>query len=426
VISAKVYLWGTAIGAIIQEDRGSVPTFAYDERFLMSGIEIAPLTMPLSARHFAFPALNPTTFFGLPGAFADSLPDKYGTRVFERYLTDQGRDISDISAVERLCYMGKRAMGALEYVPEKVFFDNRNEAVDIDALVRLASDVLMQRESIHMSSMEQMISIGTSAGGARAKAVIAYDPVTGDIRSGQIDAGTGYEYWIIKFDGVENNKDKGEAADGPQYTRIEYAYYLMAKNCGVEINSCRLHEENGRYHFMTKRFDRDEEGRKKHMISLEGMAHFDFNTPGVNSYEQTADILYRLNMGSDTVEQLFRRMVFNDIARNFDDHVKNTSFLMDRKGVWSLAPAYDITFAYDKSNFWLARHQMRINGKLEEIRDEDLINAGLRMNLSRQKCISNVARVKEIVSDWYQYADQAGVRKSYAEAIGKVHRVTNS
>jgi len=407
----------------MQESIGSVPVFAYDKDFIGSGIEIAPLTMPLSARNYVFPALSAETFFGLPGALADSLPDRYGTKVLERYLSDQGRDISTLTAVERLCYTGKRGMGALEYVPDMMPFGDSRQTVNIDALVRLASDVLMQRENIHADSMEQMISVGTSAGGARAKAVVAWNPTTGDIRSGQVDAGDGYDYWIIKFDGVENNKDKGDAADGPQYTRIEYAYYLMAEESGIVINSCRIHEENGRYHFMTRRFDRDRQGRKVHMLSLEGMAHFDFNTPGANSYEQVADILYRLNMGSAEAEQLFRRMVFNDIARNFDDHAKNISFLMDRNGTWSLAPAYDLTFACDKSNFWLAQHQMSIGGKLEDITDNDLINAGLRMNLSKQKCVSNIERVKSAVSDWQKYAAEAGVRESDAMAVGKAHRV---
>lgn len=420
MITAKVYMWDSLIGAVIQEDISSVPRFSYDERFLESGIEIAPLTMPLSRKIYSFPELAYKTFFGLPGALADSLPDKYGTKVFERYLTTQGRDTNSITPVERLCYMGKRGMGALEYIPEMDIGIHKKAEIDIDELVKLASDILTDRKKIHVSTMEQMMNIGTSAGGARAKAVIAWNPKTGDIRSGQVDAGNGYENWIIKFDGVKGNKDKLESDDEPQYTAIEYAYYLMAKDAGIIMTPCMLYEESGRRHFMTKRFDRNDNGEKLHMLSLEGMAHFDFNNPGENSYEQVSDIVYRLGMGAKEVEQLFRRMVFNEYAKNYDDHVKNISFLMDKNGEWSLAPAYDITYAYDKSNFWLNAHQLCIAGKRNEITDEDLLDSGIRMNLNKQKCVAILGQVRNVVADWKRYAKEVSIKKENAEAINKI------
>ena len=228
MIAAEVFLWGTRIGVVMQEEINSVAKFNYDEKFLKSRIEVSPIAMPLSDRVYSFPALRLETFKGLPGMLCDSLPDKFGTKLVERYLAEQGRSIHDFSSVERLCYVGNRGMGALEYVPAKEYFGTPDKSLNIDALVQLASDILSEKESIHISkndyAMEQIIKVGTSAGGARAKAVIAWNEETKDIRSGQVEAGKGYGYWLIKFDGIKNNKDKGEVEDGPEYTRIEYAY----------------------------------------------------------------------------------------------------------------------------------------------------------------------------------------------------------
>ena len=413
MIAAEVFLWGTRIGVVSQADISDIPRFNYDERFVKSGIEVSPLMMPLSDRIYSFPELNIRSFYGLPGLLADSLPDKFGNILISRYLADQGRSVQEFSAVERLCYTGSRGMGALEYVPAMGYSNDAKATVDLDALVRLASDILTQRDSFHVKTdhhaMEQILQIGTSAGGARAKAVIAWNRQTGDIRSGQVETGDGYEYWLIKFDGVANNKDKGDKADVSSYTRIEYAYYLMARAAGVIMNTCKLYEESGRYHFLTKRFDKDQTNRKLHMHSLGGMAHFDFNDPGTHSYEQASDVLYRLGMGQEEVEELYRRMVFNVLARNQDDHVKNISFLMDRSGVWQLAPAYDVTYAYDPTNFWLARHQMSINGKVENISKSDLKESGRRMNLSNRKIEAMIYRAENAVSMWETFAEKAGV-----------------
>lgn len=411
MITAEVYLWGTRIGAVAQEDNGSVPLFNYDKDFLNSGIEVAPVAMPLSPMVYSFPALPKDTFYGLPGLLADSLPDKFGTKLIERYLSEQGRDMRSLTAVERLLYTGKRGMGALEYAPAKDYGEVRDGSINIDALVKLASDILSERENIHVSgdeqTMEQIINVGTSAGGARAKAIIAWNPETKDIRSGQIDAGTGYEYWLLKFDGVENNKDKGDKADAPAYTRIEYAYYLMAKKAGIVMNDCQLYQESGRYHFMTKRFDRSPEGAKIHMLSLGAMAHFDYNMPGVYSYEQAVSVMNRLHLGQNEVEQMFRRMTFNILMRNQDDHVKNISFLMDKSGTWSLSPAYDLTYANDKENLWLKSHQMSMNGKTEGFGLEDFYEAGRHMNLTKRKAEKILTEVKTAVREWESCAESA-------------------
>lgn len=422
MIAAEVFLWGTRIGVVLQEDSNAITKFNYDENFLKSHIEVAPIVMPLSKQVYSFPALNMETFKGLPGMLCDSLPDKFGTKLVERYLAEQGRNLKELTSVERLCYVGKRGMGALEYVPAKEYFHTPDQSLNLDALVQLASDILSERETIHVKgdnhAMEQIIKVGTSAGGARAKAVIAWNEKTGDIRSGQVDAGKGYGYWLIKFDGVKNNKDKGDKEDSTEYTRIEYAYHRMAVDAGIDMSECRLHEENGNYHFMTKRFDRDSEtGAKIHMQSLGAMAHYDFNEPGVYSYEQAANVIYQLGMGQKEIEQLYRRMVFNIMTRNQDDHVKNISFLMDKQGKWSLAPAYDITYSYDKTNRWLAKHQMSVNGKIDNFTMDDLRESAKRMNISKRKMEKIVEDVVMATSHWECYAQDAQIREQTFEEI---------
>lgn len=418
---AEVYLWGTRIGAVAQDGIDDIPKFNYDKEFLRSGIEVSPIVMPASERIYAFPALSRQTFYGLPGLLADSLPDKYGTKLIERYLAERGRSIQSLTAVERLLYTGKRGMGALEFFPQKNYGVAEDAPVDINAMVELASAILTNRENIHIciqdNAMEQIINVGTSAGGARAKAVIAWNRQTGDIRSGQIDAGKGYEYWLIKFDGVKNNKDKGDKEDGQAYTRIEYAYYLMAREAGIIMSDCRLYQESGRYHFMTRRFDRDEAGGKIHMQTLGALAHYDYNMPGVYSYEQAAHIIERLGIGQKAVEQFFRRMVFNIITRNQDDHVKNISFLMSRTGQWHLAPAYDITYASDMGNYWLAKHQMSMNGKTENFESEDFYACGKAMNLSKARIKKICEEVKASTLLWEQCAREAFLEERDMEEV---------
>lgn len=425
MIAAEVRLWGTRIGAVLQENLSTIPAFNYDQDFLASGIQLSPIMMPLNETIYFFPNLPIGTFHGLPGLLADSLPDKYGTALINSYLAAQGRDASSISAVERLLYTGTRGMGALEYYPDKSMGDIADHSLDIHALVQLASDILAQRENIHIrentDTMRQIIKIGTSAGGARAKAIVAWNPATGDIRSGQINAGDGYEYWLIKFDQVENNKDKGDKADGVCYTRIEYAYYLMALACGIQMSECRLYREGDAYHFMTKRFDRQQDGSKLHMQSLGALAHFDFNSPGANSYEQAAQVMIHLGLGQNELKELYRRMVFNVMTRNQDDHVKNISFLMDKTGTWDLAPAYDVTYAYDPSNYWLSRHQMSIHGLLKGYTTEDLLAAGKTIGLSKTRAKNILDEVCSGVTKWKSFAEKAEIPENVAAEISRNH-----
>lgn len=413
MIGAQVYLWGTRIGFVAFDDTTGLGSFEYDTAFLASGIEVSPIMMPLSGRVFVFPELPRKSFHGLPGLLSDSLPDKFGNAVIDAWLRRQGRSPESFNPVERLCYTGSRGMGALEYVPALGPNPKESESIEIDGLVKLASDILQDRESMHIqyteNAMAEIIKVGTSAGGARAKAVIAWNKETGDIRSGQIQAGDGYEYWLIKFDDVKGNGDK-EGDDGPQYTKIEYAYYLMAKDAGIQMSECQLFHENGRSHFMTRRFDRDLiTGAKYHMQTLGGIAHFDFNQPSAYSYEQAVEVMRRLRLSNKEISQFFRRMVFNVFARNQDDHVKNISFLMDRTGKWSLSPAYDMTYAYNPGGTWTGAHQMTINGKQSAIEMQDLLTSGHIMGLRKAEIDNIITDVRTSLSKWDQFAESAGL-----------------
>lgn len=423
ISTAQVYLWGTRIGIIHNDEGKPYLAFEYDRDFLKSGIELAPICMPLSDRVYEFPALAGEAFHGAPGLIADSLPDRFGNKVIERWLSEQGRSISEFTAVDRLCYTGKRGMGALEYVPA-VGPDNRgSDEINVSRMVEFASDILSNKKSERFSSEEsigysQLVQLGTSAGGARAKALIAWNEETKEIRSGQIDAGNGFEYWLIKFDGVRKNGDHN-LEDSVEYTLIEYAYYLMAKEAGIEMNECRIYEDDGMHHFMTKRFDR--EGNKKlHMQTLAALAHIDYNIPGLCSYEQAAAYMRQIGLPMSQVEQFYRRMVFNVVLINQDDHVKNTSFLMNRRGEWRLSPAYDITFSYDVNNRWLKAHQMLINGKQADIKADDLVMAGRNMGLSPQKCRKIIDEVSGVALGFMDYMDRAGVREKTAKVLYKV------
>lgn len=419
---AEVFLWGTKIGTVALPDHDHIATFRYDRDFLNSQIEVSPVTMPLSTKQYSFAGLSYEAFHGLPGLFADSLPDRFGNAVIDQWLARQGREPASFNAVERLCYTGKRGMGALEYQPVLGPEYDKNDKIQINELVSLASDILNNRNEMHFRAeddniMQQILQVGTSAGGARAKAVIAWNQATNDIRSGQIDNGKGYEYWLIKFDGVSGNGDHA-LKDPPVYTRIEYAYSLMAKASGIEMNECRLFEEKGLYHFMTKRFDREENtGRKLHMQTLGAMAHYDYNDPMAYSYEMAASIMRKLQLSYEDMEQLCLRMIFNVYAKNHDDHVKNLSFLMDRKGKWRLSPAYDLTFAYKPDNRWLKAHQMSINGKREEIEQNDILACAAVMDIPAYKCKAMIEKVETAISKFSDFARQACLPKNAADRI---------
>jgi serine/threonine-protein kinase HipA len=422
---AEVRLWGRSIGAVSMADDQDFAAFQYDPEFARSGIEIAPLTMPLATTIYTFPALPRPTFHGLPGLLADSLPDKFGNAVIDAWLATQGRTPDRFNAVERLCYTGRRGMGALEFAPATGPGPQRAEPIQVAALVRLANEVLAQRSDFQASfaadaqadSLKDILRVGTSAGGARAKAVIAWNRATNEVRSGQIAAGAGFEDWLIKFDGVSGNRDK-ELEDPQGFGAIEYAYYNMAVAAGIAMSECRLLEENGRRHFMTKRFDRLAGGAKLHMQSLCALAHYDFNQPGAYSYEQALRVVRRLGLPMAAVEEQFRRMAFNIIARNQDDHVKNIAFLMDKAGQWSLAPAFDLTYSYNPDGAWTSSHQMTMNGKRDDFTLADFDQCARTLSMQRGRARAIVQAVAEAVARWDEFAEAAAVAPRWRRQIG--------
>jgi len=427
---AAVSLWGSAIGAVSVEDDSPTAVFQYEPQFVGSGIQVSPLTMPLRNEPYRFPALNPASFRGLPGLLADSLPDRYGNALIDAWLAQQGRAPESFNAVERLCYIGRRGMGALEFSPAAGPRDVLSRELDIAALVRLASEVLTHRQTLVGSlddphreqALRDIYSVGTSAGGARAKAVIAWNPATDAIRSGQVDAGPGFEYWLLKFDGVAGNKDK-ELEDPQGYGAIEFAYSKMADAAGITVTECRLLEENGRRHFMTRRFDRGPDGSKRHLQSLAALAHYDFNQAGANSYEQALQVVRSLGLSMDAVEEQFRRMVFNVIARNQDDHVKNIAFLMGRDGRWELSPAFDLTYAYRPGGSWTNTHQMSINAKRDAFTLEDFDRCAESVSMTRGRARTIVEGVLTVVAEWPKFASQAGVDETDTERVRLGHRL---
>ena len=392
-------------------------SFEYDRDFLKSGIELSPLRMPLGGAIYKFPSLAGEPFFGMPGLVADSLPDRFGNALIEEWLSSLGKSLSDFTAIDRLCYTGKRGMGALEYVPVTSDIRDIDETINVSKMVKFASDILERRESIAMKAdgnltYSQLVQVGSSAGGARAKALIAWNETTNEVRSGQAQLGPGFDYWLMKFDNVSKNGDHG-LEDKPEYTLIEYAYYLMAKKAGITMSECRIYRSEGDSHFMTKRFDRVN-GEKLHMQSLGALAHISYQEPGICSYELAAMYMNELGVPYKEIEQFYRRMVFNCLAVNQDDHVKNISFIMDRTGTWSLSPAYDITFSYNPSNRWLRAHQMTINGKTTEITKIDLLAAGSQMGLKARRCKDIISEVLSAVEDFSIFAEQAGIsEKTY-------------
>ena len=420
----EVRLWGRTIGAVALQEGEEVAAFEYDPAFAQSGIQVAPIAMPLSRQVYRFPELSRQTFLGLPGLLADSLPDRFGNALIDAWLASQGRQPASFNAVERLCYTGERGMGALEFAPSIGPKARQTNPIEIGKLVELASEVLTHRNKLQASftdaekehALRDILRVGTSAGGARAKAVIAWNPKTNEVRSGQVQAARGFEYWLLKFDGVSGNKDK-ELEDPQGYGIIEYAYALMARECGIDISECRLFEENGRRHFMTRRFDRLASGEKLHMQSLCALAHYDFNLAGAYSYEQALLVMRQLQLPMQSIEQQFRRMAFNIVARNQDDHVKNIAFLMNKSGEWSLAPAFDVTYSFNPSGAWTASHQMTMNGKRDRFTMDDFNACARSASMKRGRAATIVAEVQATVSKWRSFAGQAGLPEAVYEKI---------
>ena len=419
--TANVYLWGTHIGTVLLTDESPIAKFQYTDEFREMGVEVSPLRMPLSATVFEFPDLPVRSFHGLPGLVADSLPDKFGNKVIAAWLREQGKRPEDLNAVDRLCYAGRRGMGALEYKPALLSKEDVSERLTVDALSELADRVLKMREDAQaslvpgMNEYSSILKVGSSAGGARAKAVIGWNEDTGEVRSGQVALPEGFGYWLIKFDGLTGNGDK-EGDDKWGYGRVEYAYHLMARAAGIDMTECRLWNKR---HFMTRRFDRLADGGKLHAQTLGALAHYDFNNPAIYSYEDAFDVTRRVVNDARAYEQLFRRMAFNVLAWNCDDHVKNISYLMDRNGEWFLAPAYDECYAYNPQGDWTSRHQMSVNGRRIGITDEDILACARFANMRERKARAVLDEVKDAVRAWPRFAAEAEVRDEFVDAISR-------
>ena len=403
---AKVYIWGEYAGAVLWNENTGSATFEYEPSFARKGWDLSPLMMPINEnRAHSFRDLSKDTFMGLPGLLADALPDAYGKALLDRWLASLGREFAN--PVERLCYQSKRSMGALEFMPAKDDYLDESSAIEISSLVQIAAEVLSDKADLKTNLKEDtkealinIIKVSTSAGGQRAKAVIAYNDTTGEVRSGQLEAAEGFNHWLLKLDGVTN----AALGDPQHYGKIEYVYYKMALKAGIEMTECRLLKENGRAHFMTKRFDRIGGNEKIHMQTLCGMAHYDYKMLHAYSYEQAFQVMRRLRLPYGQAEQMFRRMVFNVIARNQDDHTKNISFLMDKTGTWKLSPAYDMSWAYNPRGEWTSHHQMSINNKWDNITRADLMAVAEAMHIKKADNIIN--ETCDAVSMWTTIAKE--------------------
>lgn len=424
--TAFVKIWDEIVGAVAWEEASGVSTFEYEPNFRRKGWDLAPLQMPIreTKRTYSFPALRKRTdpaldtFKGLPGLLADVLPDRYGNELINLWLTQQGRALNSMNPVEMLCFIGTRGMGALEFEPTILKDSKKTFSVELDKMVEIARKMLSQKELFttnlkadEENAILEILRIGTSAGGARPKAVIAYNEKTGEVKSGQTNAPKVFEHWLIKLDGV-SDVQLG-ASEG--YGRVEMAYYNMAVACGVEMMPSQLLEENGRAHFLTKRFDREGGATKHHIQTFCAMRHFDYNLVTSYSYEQLFQTMRELKLPYPAAEQMFRRMVFNVMARNCDDHTKNFAFRLKKDGVWELAPAYDICHAYQPKHQWVSQHALSINGKRADITKEDLMVIG--KSIKNKKSAEIIDQVGETVSKWKTYADEVKVSPKLRDEI---------
>ena len=416
---AQVNLFGRPLGAFRWDERYQVAEFEYDRSFIGKGVEPSPLMMPVrEGRIYSFAGLNRDTFRGLPGMLADSLPDTYGRALFDRWLALMGRTSGN--PIESLCFLGKRCMGALEFEPAINIGNDSIQQFEIDSLVDVARDALKQKASF-VTNLEEdkkaaiaaILRLGTSAGGQRAKAIIAYNKVTKEVRSGQVEAPEGFDYYLIKLDGVSAERGFRETEN---YGRLEYSFYKLARACGIDMTECSLLEENGRAHFLTKRFDR-ENGRKVHMQTLCAIAHYDFQLKRGYSYEQAFNVMRALRLPYSAAREMFHRIVFNVAVRNQDDHTKNISFLMREDGKWRLSPAYDVGYAYNPDGGWTATHQMSVNGKFDGIDRNDLLAFARAEGI--KDAAETIDKVADSVSLWPRIAMDCGVPKEMVETIVK-------
>jgi serine/threonine-protein kinase HipA len=426
--TAYVTIWGELVGAVAWNKATGVATFEYDSAFKKLNWDLAPLQMPIRSEKtiFEFPALRKKpdasldAFKGLPGLLADMLPDRYGNDLINTWLAQQGRPQDSMNPVEMLCFIGTRGMGALEFEPVTFQGSKKTSLVEIDNLVDVAQKILSKKEafSTHLQqederAMMEILRIGTSAGGTRPKAIIAYNEITGEVRSGQTIAPKGFQHWLLKLDGISDvqlGKTQG-------YGRVEMAYYNMATACGIEMMPSRLLEENGRAHFMTRRFDREGGAMKHHIQTFCALRHFDYHAITSFSYEQLFQTMRELRLSYPIAEQLFRRMVFNVLAQNCDDHTKNFSFMLKKEGSWELTPAYDICHAYRSDNKWVSQHALSINGKRKDITKEDLLIVGA--SIRNKKAEAVIEEINDTVGRWGEFADEVNVSPELRDEIGK-------
>ena len=422
--TAFINIWNQRVGAIAWDAQTELAFFEFEPSFLANDWDLAPLIMPIAnaaRRVFSFPELaGTTTFKGLPGLLADVLPDKYGSSLINAWLSKNGRAANSLNSVELLCFIGKRGMGALEFEPVVPKSNSAATKIELDSLIMIAGEILSGRQDFNTNlsgeetkALSELLKMGTSAGGARAKVVVAFNPDTKEIRSGQADAPKGFTQWLLKFDGITDQ----QLGTSSGYGRIEMAYSIMAKEAEIEMTDCQLLEENGRAHFMTRRFDREQNNDKLHIQSFCALAHYDFNEVISFSYEQLFETLRRLLLPYTDAEQIYRRMVFNVMARNCDDHTKNFAFSMNKTGKWKLAPAYDVCHSYRPGSTWVSQHSLSINGKRQHITRDDLLKVAKNMNIKKAAAIIN--QVKGIVSRWNEFAAEANVKADLRDAVGK-------
>lgn len=423
--SAFVNIWNKRVGAIAWDPKTGLGTFQYDTTFLKMGLDLSPILMPISQGDnlYQFPENREnSTFKGLPGLLADILPDKYGNALINTWLARQGRPTNSLNPVETLCFIGERGMGALEFEPVQPKPKNTSTKIELGSLIYIAEEILSGRKDFTTNLTEdeekalfEILKIGSSAGGARAKALIAYNELTGEVRSGQTSAPKGFEHWLIKFDGVSDSQFGASMG----YGRVEMAYYNMAKDSGIQMMECRLLEENGRAHFMTKRFDREHGKGKIHVQTFCAMRHYDFNEVNLYSYEELFETMRILGLSYPSAQELFRRMAFNVMSRNCDDHTKNFAFIMDKTGDWKLSPAYDVCHAYRPGSDWVSQHALSINGKRKNITRQDLLSVGKSMNIKNAAEI--IDKVSNVVSNWKDYANAVKVDANLRDSIAVTH-----
>jgi len=431
---AEVRLWGNLVGALAYDPVSKISTFEYGKEWVSKGCEIAPLRMPLSSKKYQFPSLNPETYKGLPAVFSDTLPDDFGNAVINAWLARNGRDVDSFTSLERLLYTGSRGMGALEFKPAISKEKRSNENIEIASLIEMAQLILDQRsnlseeistDKINNNAMSELFQVGTSAGGARAKALVAVNADRTQFRSGQIDAQIGFEHYLLKFDGVEEHKVNSQVFGDPKgFGHMEYAYYLMAIDVGIDMSPSELLIDGERAHFMTKRFDRN--GNKKlHYASLCAMDHADYKKPGAYSYEQLLSVGRRLKLPRKDAVEIYRRMVFNVVARNHDDHTKNIGFLLkEGRSKWRLSPAFDLAYSYKKGSPWVDSHQMSLNGKRDNFIRDDLLAVGSMLSNFKKESNQIIDEVISVVEKWDDYANKAGVFDNLANEIKNNHRLS--